>query len=60
MNDVRRVERQVGGRTLSIETGKIAKQVFEAMWHGEGDADAMRIAAAICVYTNDHILVEEL
>jgi aspartyl-tRNA(Asn)/glutamyl-tRNA(Gln) amidotransferase subunit B len=30
--------RRIGDGTIS---GKIAKQVFEAMWAGEGDADAV-------------------
>src|SRR4030042_1524872 len=37
MNDVGRVERQVGGRTLSIETGKIAKQADGAVVLRYGD-----------------------
>ena len=32
---------EIDGKTLSFETGKIAKQVFDAMWHGEGSADAI-------------------
>ncbi len=36
---------QLGGLLLRIKdgtiSGKIAKQVFEAMWNGEGDADAI-------------------
>ena len=36
---------QLGGMLRRITdntiSGKIAKQVFEAMWHGEGDADAI-------------------
>jgi polyribonucleotide nucleotidyltransferase len=31
MSDIHRVERQIGGRTLSIETGKIAKQANGAV-----------------------------
>ncbi len=31
MSDVHRVERQIGGRTLSIETGKVAKQADGAV-----------------------------
>jgi len=37
MFDVRRVERQIGGRTLSIETGKIAKQADGAVVVQYGD-----------------------
>ncbi|MDP1708559.1 MAG: Asp-tRNA(Asn)/Glu-tRNA(Gln) amidotransferase subunit GatB [Gammaproteobacteria bacterium] len=37
--------RALGGMLLRIKdntiSGKIAKQVFDAMWHGEGDADAI-------------------
>jgi polyribonucleotide nucleotidyltransferase len=37
MFDVCRVERQIGGRTLSIETGKIAKQADGAVVVQYGD-----------------------
>ncbi|MFB0553532.1 MAG: polyribonucleotide nucleotidyltransferase [Phycisphaerae bacterium] len=37
MSDVCRVERQIGGRTLSIETGKIAKQADGAVVVQYGD-----------------------
>jgi len=37
MNDVCRVERHIGGRTLSIETGKIAKQADGAVVVHYGD-----------------------
>lgn len=37
MNDVCRVEREIGGRTLSIETGKIAKQADGAVVVHYGD-----------------------
>ncbi len=37
--------RALGGMLVRIKdntiSGKIAKQVFDAMWHGEGDADAI-------------------
>ncbi|RJQ45609.1 MAG: Asp-tRNA(Asn)/Glu-tRNA(Gln) amidotransferase subunit GatB [Gammaproteobacteria bacterium] len=36
--------RRIGDNTLS---GKIAKQVFDAMWHGEGDADAVIAARGL-------------
>ena len=37
MSEVHRVERQIGGRTLSIETGKIAKQADGAVLVQYGD-----------------------
>ncbi|MCL5801158.1 MAG: Asp-tRNA(Asn)/Glu-tRNA(Gln) amidotransferase subunit GatB [Gammaproteobacteria bacterium] len=36
--------KRIGDNTLS---GKIAKQVFDAMWHGEGDADAVIAARGL-------------
>ncbi len=36
--------KRIGDNTIS---GKIAKQVFEAMWHGEGDADTVIAAKGL-------------
>ncbi len=36
--------KRIGDNTIS---GKIAKQVFEAMWHGEGDADTVIAARGL-------------
>ncbi len=46
MSDVYRVERQIGGRTLSIETGKIAKQADGAVVVQYGETVVLVTAVA--------------
>lgn len=45
--------RRVADNTIS---GKIAKEVFEAMWRGEGDADAIITAKGLQQITDDSVL----
>ena len=37
--NVQKRDVQVGRHSVSLDTGKLAKQVFEALWNGGGDAD---------------------